>query len=185
MSDTIRSSTLAAYARSLFELAEQRGQLESVSAEVAQIQELLEQNPAFATLLADPSVKRTDREGMLQRALEGHASPLVYNFLLVLSSHDRLGQLSGVLEAFQALVDAKLGKVEVDVTTASALNAEELSEVRERVSRALGCDAVVHPYVDESIIGGMILRIGDRLIDGSVRAQLEAMRKKLLAAAPR
>jgi F-type H+-transporting ATPase subunit delta len=75
-----------------------------------------------------------------------------------------------------------LGKIEVDVTVAQRLSDAQLEEVRRKVSTALKKDAVVHQYVDEKIIGGLVLRVGDRLIDGSVKAQLDAMRRQLLTA---
>jgi F-type H+-transporting ATPase subunit delta len=71
----------------------------------------------------------------------------------------------------------------VDVTVAQRLSPDELENVRRRVSQALGKDAVVHQYVDESIIGGLVLRVQDQLIDASVRYQLDAMKQRLLQAA--
>ena len=77
-----------------------------------------------------------------------------------------------------------MGKIEVDVTVAQRLDPGTLEEVRQRISAALKKDAIVHQYVDESIIGGLVLRIEDKLIDGSVLAQLERMKRKLMQSAP-
>ena len=90
-----------------------------------------------------------------------------------------------MIDAYEDLLDERLGKVEVDVTVAVRLSPDELESVRQRIGAALKKDAVIHQYVDESIIGGMILRVEDRVIDSSVRYQLEAMRKNLLSAAPK
>jgi len=73
--------------------------------------------------------------------------------------------------------------VEVDVTVAQRLSDEQLATVRERVSTAIGRNAVVHQYVDESIIGGLVLRVQDKLIDASVKHQLETIRRQMLQAA--
>jgi len=73
----------------------------------------------------------------------------------------------------------------VDVTTAQRLSPEELEQVREKISVALKKDAVIHQYVDESIIGGLVLRVGDKLIDASVETQLQTIKRQLLAARPR
>jgi F-type H+-transporting ATPase subunit delta len=70
----------------------------------------------------------------------------------------------------------------VDVTVAQRLTSEQFEEVRRRVGQTLKREVVLHQYVDESIIGGMVLRIQDRLLDASVRAQLQALRRKLLSA---
>jgi F-type H+-transporting ATPase subunit delta len=77
-----------------------------------------------------------------------------------------------------------MGKIEVDVTVAHRLDAGTLEDVRKRVSSALKKDAIVHQYVDESIIGGLVLKVEDKLIDGSVRAQLDRMKRKLMQAVP-
>jgi len=73
----------------------------------------------------------------------------------------------------------------VDLTVAQPLSREQLEQARQRISTALGRDAVMHPYVDENIIGGVIIRVGDKLIDASVKQQLAAIREQLLAAAPK
>jgi len=83
--------------------------------------------------------------------------------------------------AFCDLLDQQLGKIEVDVTVAARLSGEDLEQVRQRISKAMNRDAVVHQYVDESIIGGIIIKVRDQLIDGSVRKQLETLKKKMLA----
>jgi len=75
--------------------------------------------------------------------------------------------------------------VEVDVTVAQKLDSHTLEEVRKKISAALKKDAIVHQYVDDKIIGGMVLRIDDKLIDASVKSQLEAMKRQLFAATPR
>src|SRR5438309_133793 len=82
------------------------------------------------------------------------------------------------------LLDEKLGTVEVDLTVAQRLTSEQLEQAKQRISQALGRDAVVHQYVDENVLGGVVLRVGDKLIDASVRYQLQAMKEQLLAAAP-
>jgi F-type H+-transporting ATPase subunit delta len=73
----------------------------------------------------------------------------------------------------------------VDVIVAHRLTPEQMEVARQRITQALKRDAVVHQYVDESLIGGVVLKVGDRVIDGSVKGQLEAMRKRLLSSRPR
>ena len=88
------------------------------------------------------------------------------------------------MAAYGDLYDERHGKVEVDVIVPQKLTPDELERIRRQVGAALKKDAVVHPYVDESLIGGMVLRVGDRLIDGSVKGQLAAMKKQMLARRP-
>ena len=82
-------------------------------------------------------------------------------------------------------MDQQLGNIDVDVTTALELSADELENVRAKVSSALGKNAKVKQLVDPSILGGLVVRVQDKIIDASVRYQLQAMKQQLLAAAPK
>jgi F-type H+-transporting ATPase subunit delta len=182
---THASPTAVTYARSLLELAQERNQAEPIGAELRGIQEVLETNPTLREFLKDPGIGAEERTGVVDRVLRSRVDPLLGNFLGVLGVHGRLGLLDEIAAAYDDLLDELLGKVEVDVTVAQQLTPAELEQVRQRVGSALKKDAVVHQYVDESIIGGLLLRVGDKLIDASVRSQLETMRRQFLAAAPR
>ena len=185
METTHHTPTVLSYAESVLELAEEQGQAEPVGQEFARIGEVLEQNPTFAQFLADPGISHAERDRVLGDAFgDGHASPLVWNFIRVLLAKGRLGLLADVVVAYGDLYDDRHGKVELDVTVAHRLSADELEDVRRRVGAALKKDAVVHQYVDESLIGGMVLRVGDRLIDGSVKGQLAAIKKQMLTQQP-
>ncbi len=185
MQTTHHSPTVLSYAESVLELAEEQGRAEPVGQELAGIGQVLEQNPTFAQFLADPGITHAERDRVLSDAFgNGHASPLVWNFIRVLNAKAKLGLLPDIVAAYGDLYDEKHGKVEVDVTVAHRLAPDELETVRQRVGSALKKDAVIHQYVDESLIGGMVLRVGDRLVDGSVKGQLAALRKQMLAGRP-
>jgi F-type H+-transporting ATPase subunit delta len=179
------SSTATTYARSLLELAREKDQAEPIGEELGDLRKLVESNPTFAEFLANPGVSEAERGEVLGRVFEGRVSPLLMNFLRVLNAHRRLGLLAPISEAYDDLLDELLGKVEVDVIVAERLTPEELEQVRRRVAQALGKEPVLHQYVDESIIGGLVLRVQDRLIDASIRSQLRLLREQMLAARPR
>jgi F-type H+-transporting ATPase subunit delta len=186
MEPTHHSPTVLSYAQSVLELAEEQGDAEAVGAELSSIAEVLEQNPTFSQFLADPGISHAERDRVLGDAFGGgQASPLVWNFIRVLNGKAKLGLLADVIVAYGDLYDEKHGKVEVDVTVAHRLDADDLDFVRHRIGEALKKDAVVHQYVDESLIGGMVLRVGDRLVDGSVKGQLAAIRKQMIAQRPK
>jgi F-type H+-transporting ATPase subunit delta len=103
----------------------------------------------------------------------------------VLNLKRRLKEIPAIAAAYDDLLDEKLGKIEVDVTVAQKLSPDQLEQVRQRVSQALKKEAVMHQYVDESIIGGLLLRVQDKLIDASVRSQLHSLRDQLLASQPK
>ncbi|HEY7115317.1 MAG TPA: ATP synthase F1 subunit delta [Tepidisphaeraceae bacterium] len=178
------SPTAVTYAQALLDLARQRNLAEPIGAELAALRQLVDDNPTFATFLKDPSISREERTGVIDRAIKPRVNPLLANFLGVLLVHDRMGLLDQIAQAYQDQLDKLLGKVEVDVTVAQRLSAQELEQVRQRVGTALKKETSVQQHVDDTIIGGMILRVEDKLIDASVRAQLETMRRQFLTARP-
>ena len=181
----IGSTAAGSYARALLDLANDQGQAQEIGQEMAQIREVLDAEPAFERMIANPTVAGEALEPLLRRAFEGKVSPLTWNFIRLLAAKNRLSDFRRIEQALDELLDAQFGKVEVDVTVAQRLDDATLDEVRRAVSDALKRDAVIHQYVDESIIGGLVLRVEDKLIDTSVRAQLVAIKQQMLAARPR
>jgi F-type H+-transporting ATPase subunit delta len=188
MTTTHHSTSALTYSRSLLELAKEKGgtaEAQSVGSELAVIGQILTENPSFKLYLTDPGLSADERGKALKRIFEGKLSPLLMKFVGLLSSKGRLSLLAEIPEAYQDLLDEDMGKIEVDVTVAQKLTPDQLEVVREKVSQALKKDAVIHLNVDEKIIGGMILRVQDKLIDASVKHQLQAMKEQLLAARPK
>ena len=175
--------THVAYARALLELAEDRDALQETAEEADALRQVLDETPALRDFLRNPGISAEERAKVIDEAFgDGRASSLMLNFLHVLNRKGRMAGLGGVLDAFEHLLDEKLGKIEVNVTVAEKLSDDELEQVRTRVGQSLGKDAVVHQYVDPDILGGMILRVEDQIIDASVRTQLEAMRERMMRA---
>ena len=103
--------------------------------------------------------------------------------MLVLNGKGRLGEFCAMTSAFDQLVNERMGRVEVDVMTVDgSLDPDQLALLGEKVKAKLGKEPVFHQYADDSLIGGLVLRVGDQLIDGSVRGQLRRMREELLVA---
>jgi F-type H+-transporting ATPase subunit delta len=182
--DNHHSPTAIAYAEALLDLANESNIAPALGQELRDLRQIVDTTPAFAQILSDPAISTAEREKLIRTVLEGRASKLTVNFLLLCNEKGRLNLLSAIAGAYDELLDQQQGKVEVDVTVAEKLNAKQLEAVGEKVGAALKRDAIVHQYVDPEIIGGLILRFQDQLIDGSVRAQLVAMRHKLLGAKP-
>ncbi len=175
------SPTAVAYAQSLLELANEQKQAEAVGSELADLKKILDENPSAREIFVNPSVGVEERAQILDRVLRGKISPLLYSTIGVLNQHGRLGLIGQMASAYDDLLDQQLGKVEVDLTVAQRLSPEQLETARQKITAALGRDAVLHQYVDENIIGGVVLRVGDKLIDASVKNQLQAMKHQLLS----
>jgi F-type H+-transporting ATPase subunit delta len=186
MAKTKHNPTYAlAYAGTLLEMASERQQADTVAADLVSLQDVLSQNPTFCEFLRDPSVSESEKAATLKKVFDGKIVPLLGYFLQLLNAKRRLGEINQIAATYKDLLDQQSGKIEVDVTVAAKLSTDELEQVRQKVSAALKKDAVIHQYVDESIIGGMVLRVQDQLIDASVKTQLAAMKRQLLEKAPR
>jgi F-type H+-transporting ATPase subunit delta len=171
------------YAESLFELAEAAGGMSTVQdigGQFAGFAEIIRGDRTFAEFLRTPTVDTGSREETLKRALSGRISDLLLRFILIVNRKRRGGELASIEAAYDALVQERLGKVEVDVWTAGPLSPDAVRAIQARVSAAIGKDAVLHAYTEPAMIGGIKLRIGDRLIDGSIAAKLRAMRSSLI-----
>ena len=179
-----QSPTAIAYAEAMLELANDAKSADATGQELRDIRKLVEENDKFAQVLADPAISAEERGKFLHRVFEGRASTLVMHFLLLANEKARLSLLPSISAAYDDLLEDQQGIVEVDVTVAQSLDSKQLENVQKKVSEALKREAVVHQYVDPAIIGGLVLRVQDQMIDGSIRAQLSAMRQQLLQAKP-
>jgi F-type H+-transporting ATPase subunit delta len=135
--------------------------------------------------MADPGIAHSERTAALERIFKGRVDPLIWNFIGVLNYKNRLGSLGAIIDAYKDLLEDKLGRIEVDLTVAQPLAEDQLATAQQKISAALGKEAVMHTYVDESIIGGVVVRVDDKLIDASVRHQLQAMKQQMLAKMPK
>lgn len=170
------------YARSLFEMAEPAGGrelIESIGGQLEDILELARQDARFSEFLASRVLPVAERAKSLDRIFAGRVHDLTLRFLQVLNDKGRLGHLPAIVAAYDRMVQEKFGRVEVDVYTASPVSADELRAIKDRLQAALGREPIVHPYTDNSMIGGIKLQIGDRLIDGSLATRLRKLREQL------
>ncbi len=174
------------YAKSLLEVCDAAGGgnalAESCASELRSLSDLIAADKQFAEFLKTPIVGQAARISTLDNIVKGRVSDLVYRFVMVIASHGRAGRLADVTDAFDSLLQERLGRVEVDMITVDGnASADVIATVKARVKEAFAKDAVLHQYADASMIGGVKLRIGDQLIDGSVATELRNMREAVAA----
>jgi F-type H+-transporting ATPase subunit delta len=170
------------YAESLFELAQASGGqnvIEETLGELEAVLEIARGDMRFSEFLSSRILPVQTRAESLKRILTGRCSDLTLRFLLILNRKGRLGHLAPIAAAFDQSVQESFGRVEVDLYTASPISGEELAGIRDRLREKLGREPIVHPYVDQGMIGGLKLQIGDQLIDASVAARLSKLRDRL------
>lgn len=170
------------YARSIVDLAFERGgraRTEQVAGEIEAVLDLARQDKRFGEFLASRILPMAKREKSLRTILSGRFDELTRDFLLTLNRKGRLGHLPAIAAAIDQIIQAQFGRVEVDVYTAAPMGQAEMAAIRDRLGAALKKDVVVHPYTDESMIGGVRFRIGDQLVDASLSTKLRRMRDQL------
>ncbi len=170
------------YATSLFELAEGEGgqsAIENALGELEDVLELARSDGRFGEFLSSRVLSADARAASLGRIFEGRASDLVARFLQVLNAKGRLSHLPAIVASLDQMVQERFGRVEVDVYTAEPVDADELASMREQLGGILGKEVILHPYTEAEMIGGLKVRIGDRLIDGSIASRLRKMRERL------
>lgn len=181
LSNPIPDAVAKTYARSLFELAEAEGgheALEDTLGELEGILEIARQDPAFSEFLASRAIQAERRAESLRRIFDGRINSLTLRFLLLLNDKERLAHLPAVAAAYDQIVHAHLGRIEVDVYTASALTEDYQGELRSRIEEILSKSVVLHPYTDERMIGGIRIRIGDTMVDASLSSRLRRLREQ-------
>ncbi|MFO0963834.1 MAG: ATP synthase F1 subunit delta [Phycisphaerales bacterium] len=174
------------YAKSLFELARELGAGEAgiaaMGAELREVCEIVRRDKRALEFFRSPIIDPKRRAASLRAIFAGRVTETLLNFILVLNDKGRLHELLNIEEAYEAMEQAAFGRVEVDVYTVDGrLDSSAEGSIRAQLKSALGKDPVLHVYADRSMIGGLKVRIGDQLIDGSIDAQLRRMRSSILS----
>jgi F-type H+-transporting ATPase subunit delta len=160
----------------LFELADEGGALDAVAADLATVETMLAESEALREIIRSPVVSRTSQAAAVI-AIAGRAGlgELTRNFLGVLASNRRLFVLSGIIRAFQAMLAIRRGEVTAEVTSAVPLDDGQLAALRESVSRYAGKAVSLRTEVDPGLLGGLVVRIGSRMVDASLRTRLQQL----------
>lgn len=179
----MRDETVAKnYAETLFELALRNDCAESYGVAIATIANVIEDDPKFRMFLETPRIDDEDKKVVVRRAF-GEALPKhVVNFVMVTIDKRRQRLLREISRGYDLLLDDHLGREHVEVTVARQLDDATTQLITERLSSALGTRVIPHIRVKPEILGGLVVRTGDTIYDGSIRRRLEGMRRRLLGA---
>jgi F-type H+-transporting ATPase subunit delta len=179
--DTSAMQVAGVYAKAFLGATEAARQTEALVPELdSLVVDVLDRLPSLDTVLSSSMVAHDDKVRLIDRALGGRASPLLINFLKVLSAHGRLGILRQIRLAVQQQYDQMRGRVRVKVRTATPIDQRLADRIAQTVQAALGGQPVLERETDPNLIGGVVLRIGDTVYDASVSTQLEQMRTQMI-----
>lgn len=173
----IRQIAARRYAEAAFQIAREQG-TEERWLEGLSLMAAVFSDPEVVRVMQEARISTADKTSLAERALEG-VDPLALNLARLLVHRGRTALAPQIAEAFGELVDAERGIAHAVVTTAVPLSEAEARAVNEKLREISGKQVVVETRVDEGVIGGLVARIGDKLIDGSTRSRLAALKRRL------
>ncbi len=169
------------YARALFEVGVDQGTLELLAQQLAQFAQALHENRELAVFFFSPYFTVAEKKDGLRRVVEG-ADPAFMNFLEALTERHRMPVIFRIRTTFEALYAAHSQRLPVQVTSAVALDPEVIADLGRRIGQQTGNEIELSSTVDPEILGGIVLRVGNFIMDASIRTRLEQLRREVAQA---
>ncbi len=169
------------YARALVDIAESRGVLDETGEALTEIAGEFQGNRELRRVLLNPRFARAERVKILDEIMAASgANELLRSFVRVVAEKDRIGELSDMAHSYQRLADERRGRVRAQVKSAYDLDAEAIEGLREKLSKITGSEVLMEVETDETLIGGLVCRVGGVVMDGSIKNQLRNLRNTLI-----
>jgi F-type H+-transporting ATPase subunit delta len=180
----IAGSISRRYARALFSLALEEGGHERIGEELESVAQTIRSSGEARTLAESPGYTPAQRHALVDVLVQKLSlSPLIGSFLRLLADRHRLAEIGAISRSYGEMLDEKVGRVRATVVSAKPLADEELGRVREALSAATRRTIVLDSRSDPRIVGGLVAQVGPKVWDGSIRTQLERMRRELKSGA--
>jgi F-type H+-transporting ATPase subunit delta len=164
------------YAAALYELADEGKALDAVAGDLSALKALIAESADMAKLLRSPLIDRDDKAAAMNSILQqAGANDLTRRFIGVVARNSRLFALPGMIDAFLAELAQRRGEITAEVASAKPLTENQLASISETLRSALGGRVAIEPRVDPSLIGGLVVRVGSRMIDASLKSKLQRL----------
>ena len=172
------SGVAARYASALYDLADEKGALDAVAGDLASLQKMVDDSDDFRRFLKSPVISRTDQSKAIAAVADkAQLSPLAHKFLGLLASNRRLFVLPGVIAGFRAILADRRGEATAQVTSAAPLTESQTTSLIEALKKSVGRSKVaIVSKVDPSILGGLIVKVGSRMVDSSLKSKLQRLK---------
>jgi F-type H+-transporting ATPase subunit delta len=183
-SSSANSGVAGRYASALFELAEEKKKLDGVAADTAAIRELLFESADLRRLVASPVIAREDQGKAIAAVLDkAGVSAITQNFVGVVARNRRLFALDDMCTAFRDILAGRRGEITAEVTTPSLLSDSQRDALEKELRTAMGSKVALDVQVDETLLGGMVVKVGSRMVDSSLKTKLQRLELSLKGAA--
>ena len=168
------------YASALLDTAKEDNQLAAVEQDIVAIGRMIDESEDFRRLVRSPVFSAEDQTKALEGVLaSAGAQPLTTNFFKLLVRNRRLFAAQDIIRDFKALVANDRGEEQAEVTSAIALNDAQLSELRSTLKASVGKDVMLETKVDPSLLGGLVVKIGSRMIDSSLKTKIATLKTRM------
>ena len=167
------------YGQALYELAEEKGSLNTVAADAAELRRAWTQSEELREVMARPEIAPEEKKAIWKDLLADSADPDLRSLLYLLTDKNRLNFLTEILDFFERLLRQRSGEVMASVRTAQPLRAEQEEELKQSLSRMLDKKVTLQVTVDEALLGGLVVRVEDRMFDGSLRSRLTGLTERM------
>ena len=167
------------YGQALYELAEEKESLDTVAADAAELRRAWTQSEELREVMARPEIAAEEKKAIWKDLLADSSDPDLRSLLYLLTDKNRLNFLTEILDFFEHLLRQRSGEVMALVRTAQPLRAEQEEELKQSLSRMLDKKVTLQVTVDEALLGGLVVRIEDRMFDGSLRSRLTGLTERM------
>ena len=170
------------YAQALIGAAASAGAIDEVVGQFADFVKAISEHSVLREVFASPRIKVDEKIRVLERLIGQQVNPVLLRFLKVAADRNRLGFLSEMSQAALEMRDEAMGRVVAFVRTATPMNDQLRGEVRDQISRTVAKEVVLRESVDSTLIGGVVVRVGDTVYDGSIAGRLQRMKQSVRGA---
>jgi len=177
---SISSGIAARYATAIFEIAKESNALSDLEANVTDLGAALHDSADLQTMISSPLISRDEQGGAISAIAEKMGlMPVMKNGLSVMSQKRRLFVLPSLLNSLQALIAEEKGEVTAEVTSAKALTKTQADKLAKTLSERVGKTVKINATVDESLISGLVVKVGSKMIDTSIRSKLDSLQNAM------
>ncbi|WP_028880307.1 F0F1 ATP synthase subunit delta [Terasakiella pusilla] len=162
------------YANAIFELALENDAVDQVAQDLSDLSVMLGESQDLSKLVRSPVIARVEQGRAMTAVMDAaKISDLTKRFISVVAQNRRLFELEGMINAFQALLAKHKGEVSAEVTSAKALTQKQVDSLTASLKEAIGSDVAVEQKVDPAVLGGLVVKVGSRMVDSTLRTKLQ------------
>ncbi len=167
------------YAEALFEVAAEENKLEEFKQEIKAVADVFKDNPKLETIFTHPRVTKDEKKQMIKELFEGRVAQEILNLCYIVIDKGREKYLGDISESYKDLSNDELGIVEADAYTAVPMTQDEIDKLQEKLSSSFKKQVDLKTHIDKDLIGGVLVKVGDKVIDGSIKGKLSEIQKEL------